>query len=143
MKRATGVRILLVAVTTAVITSIVAAALVLGSPEQQRQRRLDECRVRDLSTIANSINLYVGAHGALPADLSALGKEPGPRRAPSDPGTGSPYEYEVLGSESYRLCAVFTTASADAETTPYPEREGWSHGMGKQCFERKERIQKN
>ncbi len=146
MNRATGVRILLTSVIASVAAAVVAAIFVLGSPAQQRQRRLDERRVRDLSTIANSIAMYASTHDALPADLSVLGNEPGPRRAPTDPDTGAPYEYAVLGAESYRLCAVFADPSADGRVQPFipfAEREGWAHSAGKQCFDRKQKIRKS
>ena len=138
MSGATGPRILIAGVTAAVVAAVVAAIVVLGSPAEQRQRRLDERRVRDLSTIVNSIRVYASAHEDLPPDLAALGKEPGPRQAPTDPDTGAAYEYALIGKEAYRLCAVFTGPS-DA-TPAYAEREGWAHGAGRQCFERKQKI---
>jgi type II secretory pathway pseudopilin PulG len=135
---------LVTGVSIAVVAAVVAAIVVMGSPTQQRQRRLDEHRVQDLSTIVNSIGMYASTHEALPPDLSMLGKQPGPRRAPTDPDTGAPYEYTVLGTDSYQLCAVFVTPSPDANTAPpYLEREGWAHGAGRQCFERKQKIGKN
>jgi type II secretory pathway pseudopilin PulG len=146
MNRVTGVRLLITGVCVAVVTAVVTAIVVLGSPTQQRQRRLDEHRVHDLSTIVNTISLYANTHDALPPELSALGKEPGPRRAPTDPGTGAAYEYAVLGTESYQLCAVFTLPSADTAATrlsPDLETEGWTHAPGRQCFERKQKIGKN
>lgn len=142
MKRVTGVRILVAGVIAAVAAAIIVAIIVLGSPMQQRQLRLDERRVRDLSTIANSISFYASTHETLPPDLSALGKQPGSRCAPVDPDTGTPYEYAVLGTESYRLCAVFAMPSPDM-ALPYREGEGWTHGSGRQCFERKQKIGKD
>lgn len=142
MNRAAGVRILIGVVTAAVIAAVIAAIIVLGSPAQQRQRHLDERRVRDLSSISASINLYASTHGALPPDLAALGKEPGPRRAPNDPDAGTPYEYSVLTDESYRLCATFASPSPETNA-PYMERDGWTHAAGRQCFERKQKIGKN
>jgi len=114
----------------------------LGSPEQQRQRHLDERRVRDLSNISASINFYAGTHSALPLDLAALGKEPGPHRASNDPDTGAPYEYSVLSAESYQLCATFALPSPETNA-PYMEHENWTHAAGRQCFERKQKIAKN
>jgi type II secretory pathway pseudopilin PulG len=144
MNRAIGIRILVFAISIAVFAAIVAAIVVMGPPSQQRQRRLDERRVQDLSTIVNTISKYTSTHEALPADLSVLGKQPGPRRAPTDPETGAPYEYIVLNAESYQLCAVFATPSADENAAaPYLQREGWTHGTGRQCFERNQKIGKN
>jgi hypothetical protein len=141
MNRSTGIRILVAGITAAVIAAIVAAMLVLGPPALQRQRRLDEHRVRDLVAITTSISLYAGTHGALPPNLSALGKEPGPPRAPNDPDTGAPYEYSTLGAESYRLCATFALPSPQTDA-PYFGREDWTHDAGRQCFERKQKIGK-
>jgi len=139
MSSVTGPRILMAGVTAAVVAAVVAAVFVLGSPAEQRQRRLDERRVRDLSTIENSIRAYASTHPDLPSDLAALGREPGPRRAPTDPETGAAYEYSLTGKEAYRLCAVFAGPSAEAASA-YAEREGWTHGAGRQCFERKQKI---
>lgn len=139
MNRTTGVRILVAGVTTAVIAAIVAAIVVLGSPAQQRQRRLDERRVRDLSTIVNAIRLYAATHQALPPDLSALNKQPGLPRAPSDPDTGAPYDYSVLNADSYQLCATFAMPTPD-NSQPYVATDGWTHDVGQQCFERKQKV---
>ena len=141
MNCAIGVRILLIGVTAVVVAAVIAAIVVLGTPAQQRQRRLDERRVRDLSTIENSIGIYTNMHGALPSDLALLGKEPGSRSAPSDPDTGAAYEYTVIDTESYRLCAVFSAPSSKATST-FMDREEWTHGAGKQCFERRQKPAK-
>lgn len=142
MNRTTGVRTLVAGITAAVIAAIIAAIVVLGSPAQQRQRRLDERRVRDLSTIVNAIRLYAGTHEVLPPDLSVLNKQPGLPRAPSDPDTGMPYEYSVLNADSYQLCATFAMPTQDA-SPPYPETDGWTHSAGRQCFERKQKVGRN
>jgi len=142
MNRAAGIGILVAAVTAAVVAAVIGAIVVLGSPAQQRQRHLDERRVRDLSSISATINLYASTHGALPPDLAALEKEPGPRHAPNDPDTGMPYEYSVLTDESYQLCATFAMPSPETDG-PYMERDGWTHAAGRQCFERKQKAGKN
>jgi hypothetical protein len=142
MNRAAGVKFLVAAVTAFVVAALIAAIVVLGSPALQRQRHLDERRVRDLSSISANINFYASTHNALPPDLATLGKEPGPRRAPNDPDTGAPYEYSVLTAESYQLCAVFALPSPETDA-PYMERDGWTHAAGRQCFERTHKITKN
>ncbi len=145
MNRRTGVNLLIAAVSVVVIASVIGSAYVLGSPEHQRQRRLDERRVRDLGTITNTINSYAVIHDALPPELSVLGSEPGQRRAPVDPESGSAYEYLLQSAESYQLCAVFALASPDRqETSTYGEmgREDWTHEPGRQCFQRKQKQSK-
>jgi hypothetical protein len=145
MNRRTGVNLLIAAVSVVVIASVIGSAYVLGSPEHQRQRRLDERRVRDLGTITNTINSYAVTHDALPPDLSVLGSEPGQRRAPVDPDSSAAYEYSVQSAESYQLCAIFALASPDRqETSTYGEmnREDWTHQAGRQCFKKKQKIGK-
>ena len=145
MNRRTGVNALIATVSVVVVASVIGSAYVLGSPEHQRQRRLDERRVRDLGTITNTISSYAAIHDALPPDLATLGNEPGQRRAPVDPDSGIAYEYFVQGAESYQLCAVFAMASPDRqETSTFSEmgREDWTHGPGRQCFQRKQKLSK-
>src|SRR5690606_16652197 len=119
-----------------VCATLVAAIVVLDSPPQQREQRLDARRVQDLQQLGNAIEAYHAGHKALPADLAALRAEmPGWNLAPGDPASGTPYSYEVLGERSYRLCAEFTTDTAAAEASPYgPVVDAWKHGAGRQCF---------
>src|SRR5580698_2076690 len=125
-------------VTAVVAASVVAAIVMLGGPGAQRQRKMDEVRVQNLTFIALSINGYFTRHKELPADLDALVKEPGYRISRLDPDTGKPYGYEILGATSYRLCADFSVDSA----TDSPQGYGayvsvdWAHGSGHQCFDR-------
>ena len=58
-----------------------------------------------------------------------------------DPTTDALYEYRVLGSATYEVCAHFERASDGG-----PDQEGdwfggppWPHGAGRQCFQREAR----
>jgi hypothetical protein len=126
------------AIATAVVAAAVIAAIVkLGSPSVQRQYKLDEVRVQNLTFIAMSLNGYFSRHKELPTDLDALAKEPGYHIERSDPVTGKPYAYQILGAASYRLCADFSADSAanSAAFAPYAN-VNWAHGPGRQCFDR-------
>jgi type II secretory pathway pseudopilin PulG len=144
MNRSTGMKWLVASVTAVVAVSLVAAAFVLGSPAQQRQRRLDERRAQDIANIVNSVRQYARAHDALPPELAALGKEPGLSRSPPlDPQTHIPYEYRTPDTESFELCAVFSLPSP-SEGDPYFNQgrsaysnTPWIHSAGKQCFKYK------
>jgi hypothetical protein len=132
--------ILFPAIVTAVVaTSVVTAMVMLGAPSVQRQHKMDEVRVQNLTFIAMSVNGYFARHKELPADLDALAKEPGYHIARSDPDTGKSYGYQILAATSYRLCADFT---ADSATTDSPQfynayvNVNWAHGPGHQCFDR-------
>jgi hypothetical protein len=124
--------------TAVVAASVIAAIVMLGGPSAQRKYKLDDVRVRNLTLVASSVNGYFNRHKGLPADLDSLAKEPGyniPRR---DPETGKPYEYQVLSTASYRLCADFALDSAGdpANTLGANSNPSWAHGSGRQCFER-------
>jgi len=124
-------------VTVVVVCAVVAALIIVGPPSVQRQRNMDEVRVRNLANIALNVNGYVARHRGLPADLDALAKEPGFHIPRADPDTGKPYGYQILGTISYRLCADFTTNSSDAPDSAYPIVDvAWAHGQGHQCFDR-------
>jgi hypothetical protein len=125
-------RSLLAVVIAVMAGAVVAGIFVLGSPATQRERRLDQRRVEDLGDIANTIELYYLQHKRLPQALDADGPEY--RRVPRDPATTQPYEYRVIDAERYEVCAVFQQ----------PLEEGsvfWRHGVGRQCFTRRARMQ--
>jgi hypothetical protein len=125
-------------VTAIVAASVIGAMVMLGAPSVQRQRKMDEVRVQDLTFIALSVNGYFTRHKELPADLDALSKEPGYHIARSDPDTGQPYGYQILGATSYRLCADFTTEPVVDSVQFYNAYVDvrWAHGQGHQCFDR-------
>jgi hypothetical protein len=104
--------------------------LVIGSPSSERGRRLDERRIRDLREITRSVGVYFERRRQLPASLGELSGEAGIRIADKDP-SGAPYEYEITGSETFRLCATFQRSSAErGRGTGF-----WSHDPGRQCFQ--------
>jgi hypothetical protein len=136
MKRGSGGALLVGAAAIVVCAAIIAGIAVLGSPATQRQRRLDAARIADLESIARLVSAFAGLHKALPADIGVLQREPGYRVPPGDPESGKPYQYEVLGTDAYRLCATFATRSSRDEP-PYDVWGGmWHHGAGRQCFNR-------
>ena len=131
-------RWLLVAAAVVVVATIVAAVATMGLPSTQRDIRMDERRVRDLQRIVTAVNGYAGNHGSLPPDLATLAAQPGLRLAIADPVDASPYSYEPIDQRTFRLCAMFTTDTAQppqAEDAAVPD--DWLHGIGRQCFQRK------
>jgi type II secretory pathway pseudopilin PulG len=127
---------ILPAIATAVVAAAVICALVmLGAPSAQRQRKMDAVRIQDLTTIASHVNGYFTGHKTLPADLGTLAKEPGYRIRQSDPETGKPYDYQILDSTTYRLCAEFATDSSSKSSDAYANVK-WAHAQGHHCFDR-------
>lgn len=134
MKKPSGAKYLAVIATVVIVLSVVAAILILDPPGMQRKRRLDSKRVRNLMSISYSINSFWERKKSLPPDLATLEKEPGLRTTLRDPERGIPYDYQVTGSNAYRLCATFSLDSSD-ESQEYNNSRKWSHGAGKQCFD--------
>jgi hypothetical protein len=119
----------------AVVIGTIAGALVLiGSPAEQREYRMDERRVRDLRLVADSVNLYWTRRGRLPASLDEIAREFGVPAA--DPAGGAPYAYRAIADDSYELCATFVRDSSTSPGGPAAV-DFWSHGRGRQCFVRK------
>jgi hypothetical protein len=121
-------------VTIAVTAAIAAGIFLLGSPAAERERRLDERRVQDLSGIAGAVDVYWTRHMRLPASLDALRTETGADITIADPGTGTAYEFGPLEGARYRLCASFEGESRDSNRGF--DAGFWSHRAGRQCFER-------
>ncbi|MDQ3287446.1 MAG: hypothetical protein M3Q42_04150 [Pseudomonadota bacterium] len=129
-------RRLAIAAGLVVLVTVIAAIVTMGSPSEQREIRLDERRVSDLARISDAIDSYAERRESLPPDLATLAAQPGRDLAISDPATGEPYGYEVIGDGRYRLCAVFITDTGQYEARP-ALGDDWLHGRGRQCFERK------
>jgi hypothetical protein len=132
MKLTLGAVLLGAAVTT-VIAAVVAGLFILGSPTEERARRIDRRRVADLQGIAAATDLYWTRHSRVPASLDDLTAEPGVRIGTRDPVSSEIYAYQPLDSTRYEVCATFERESG--ETSPDPKRNLWAHGPGSQCFQ--------
>tara|TARA_Y100000588_G_scaffold12165_1_gene13218 strand:- start:1093 stop:1524 length:432 start_codon:yes stop_codon:yes gene_type:complete len=119
-----------------VITVIVAVGVglfILGSPAEERARRVDDRRVEDLQGIVAATDLYWTRHARLPVSLDELTSEPGVRIKTSDPANSEIYGYKAVDSIHYEVCASFEQVSG--ETSSNSERNLWAHNSGPQCFQ--------
>lgn len=133
--------VLLGASVVAVVTAVVAGLVVLGSPSEERARRVDRRRVADLQAIVAATDLYWTRHARLPGSLDELNAEPGVTISTGDPG-GSEYGYQPLDSIRYEVCARFERETE--ATSPDPAGNLWAHGSGRQCFQLEaEAIERN
>lgn len=123
-----------------VSVAVLGSFFVIGSPVDQRERRFDDKRVSDLQYLQSEIIVFWQNKDVLPSTLSELESDIRGVRLPSDPETGEQYSYKVLGTETFELCATFSTDSdADASQirSPYPYYQAdWGHEIGEVCFER-------
>ena len=125
--------IVAISLVVAVAAVVIGGILLLDSPAQERLRRLDERRVSDLRSISAELDFYWTREGTLPASLEELAHEPGVFLELYDPESGEAYEYRVLSSNTYELCAEFARDTAEERDHFY--RDFWSHNAGRQCFQ--------
>jgi hypothetical protein len=129
-----------------VVLTILAGFLIVGTPWQAREYRIDTQRVNDLQNIQWQIVNYWQQKQKLPASLADLGDSISGWNAPIDPKTGEAYTYKVVGDTSFDLCATFSNVSIGSDigrniaypTEPYGAgiSDNWSHGSGTICFSR-------
>lgn len=133
--KAVNIRLIVaISFTAAVVAVVIGGILLLDSPAEERSRRLDERRVSDLREIAYEVDTFWTREGMLPPSLEELSNEERIVRELADPETGAPYEYRVLGDNSYELCAVFAS-EMDVRGRDVPYEYVWFHGAGRQCFQ--------
>jgi hypothetical protein len=130
-----------------VIIAIITSFFIIGSPQSARLIQFDQQKISDLQTIQNQIVYYYQSKEKLPNFLSDLNDTISSFKAPIDPQTNQPYEYNVINAENltFELCAVFNKEGSDkyGETKPmsvYTQTSGvpenWQHIAGRTCFER-------
>jgi hypothetical protein len=133
--RRPGVRAAFVSTCLVVVATLGGGLWIAGSPGAARDRQLDDRRERDLQAIAGAIDEYWRRHESLPWNLEALESERDvPVRSIRDPQSGARYEYRILGSSTYELCASFAAASEEKPEVRAGSRF-WEHDAGRTCFE--------
>lgn len=112
--------------------AVIAAFLVIGSPEHIRATRLDDDRVTDLQALIDAIGEDRRHGDPLPESLAQLVNRPTHSYLRTlDPETKQPYDYRVLDPDRFELCAQFATATKDPDRPASLLR---NHGSGRQCF---------
>ncbi|MDD2758157.1 MAG: DUF5671 domain-containing protein [Patescibacteria group bacterium] len=133
------------AIIVVVTASVVAGFFIIGSPKTERLRRFDLERTAQLQEMQMQIINYWRSKEYLPAKLADVEDKISGYMIPVDPETGASYEYAVIATDTFKLCATFDLTSAasganpSVETMPasMPGGESWNHGAGRTCFERK------
>lgn len=132
-----------------IIAGTITGFFYAGSPAEERLRRIDMQRVNDLQMLQSEVVNYWQAKEELPGSLTELMDDIRGYAIPSDPETGTAYEYRTTGALAFELCAVFARASEgwamkgalespSLIRTPYYGgiSENWDHDAGRRCFSR-------
>lgn len=140
---------------------VVWSFMIMGSPQSQRDWRLDDRRVSDLQNIQYQIINYWQQKEKLPETLTDLTNPISGSSLPVDPefNKGKVYEYTIKDKMSFELCATFNkempqgwqenygggvipmyakTTDVAVSSYPYPGgvNDSWDHGIGRTCFTR-------
>lgn len=131
-----------VALVVVILITSVAFFLYQRGGRKVHQQTTDDRRDQDVAELSWRIELYAQKKGQLPQSLLELVGDGA--NIPVDPVTSTPYSYEVLGHDSFRVCAVFSSASDGYEVNGAyhgdPIFGSWVHGKGKQCLGRTIKI---
>ncbi len=141
MKTKLGTRVPLIAsalATLALLSAIIFGFMEIGTPAEQRDRRLDDERVQELTSIKyNALNFYT-TNEALPKSLEDISFSPGDIL---DPVSTLPYRYTVVNATTFEVCADFAGKSFDDQVArpiskPYgfTTEETFRHTAGENCF---------
>jgi hypothetical protein len=131
-------RYVAVAVSLAVLVSIVGGMMLIGSPMTQRELRLDAQQVQELSYIQNGVLNYWQQTGTLPESMDDLMNDftSYPQGIEGRPS----YVYEKKGDLSFDICATFAEPSVSPQYSQIEpmlaENNNWDHGEGYHCFTR-------
>jgi len=123
-----------------VLAVIILGLVSIGSPSKQRSVRFDEQRVENLSSIQYAVTDYYRANDKLPIDLAILSQ--GTTYYISslvDPETKADYEYRVVSTNKYEICATFSASNITENSSTranYQVSDLWLHKAGRTCFER-------
>ncbi len=135
-----------------IVLAIGTGFVVIGTPWEARQMRLDNQRVTDLQTIQSQVVTFWQQKQRLPETLAELNDPLSYYRVPVDPETGVEYVYRATGPLSFEVCADFKTAMIGGRPDPKARplstepsfsthvggdnSNSWDHPVGNTCFER-------
>lgn len=129
-----------------VIVTVIVGFFIVGSPKEERLRRLDQQRVEHLQFLQSEILNYWINKERLPTDLSDLQDDIRGLAIPTDPETDTEYVYKKMSELTFSLCATFERPSLEsdvgvgktrpAEPFGYGIQQNWQHEAGLTCFDR-------
>ncbi len=145
-----GAKIFVWTMSCIALVAIIYGIVLVGTPSEQRAKRMDSQRINDLRNIQNEV---VYTHwqnkGDIPSKLEEMNDPISGFIVPTDPETKENYTYKKLSKNSFELCATFRTSASTtvnsisgketSQAYPYGtrlENENWSHEATTTCFKR-------
>lgn len=121
----------------------VLALLTIDSPQQARNKKIDQEVLNDFYQIDSGLNNYYQEKGELPKSLAELQAEFSYILDENlrHPDNQQPYTYEALGEREYQLCTNFLSSNIIDNTSrrsPYGfVDKRWLHQSGYNCIKQK------
>ena len=102
-----------------------------GSPRATLNNRNDLTRYQDIQTLSNGVKNYYKNFRELPQITYALtAGSSGLSEIPTDPETKSAYNYKILSSTDFELCATFATDTRNSQNNT----DSQNHPSGYYCY---------
>lgn len=113
--------------------ALLAGLLALGTPAHEREVKWDHLRAERLGGLNEALANYYVLHHKLPGRLSVLQSKVEKLDDYKDPQTQRPFQYQIINSVQYRLCAEFGT---DTRHDRFAQGEPlfFTHPAGRYCF---------
>jgi len=121
----------------AIIVTVFSAALfIVETPQQARDRRIDERIINNFYNIESGINSYYNTNHKLPATLDDIQKESIATDSLIDPGTRETFGYKPGSDVNYQLCANFRTDNKNSKDVAYQYLDqNRRHAAGSECLD--------
>ncbi len=116
-----------------VLSTVIYGFMDGGSPQAARNKRFDDTRIQNVQTIKNWVGSYYRTNKVLPPTVieASTSYSSGNSKVPSDPETNIEYQYQIVGSKEYKICATFSTNTMNNAPQYLLE---YSHISGFYCF---------
>lgn len=131
------IRIYFFASLAIILGVLTAAFLVIDSPAESRDKKIDQNIINHYYSIDSAINSYVSTYDKMPESLEALKNEYNylTEEQLKNPLNNEYYQYRVLAEREYELCTNFKASNKDNEGMFRDNR--WLHDAGYQCISQK------
>ncbi len=121
---------------TIAVAALVTSFTLIDSPKKARELREDSERTNGLRSISYAVTDFYRSNERLPQTLDELVDDFKLREEILlDPVSEEKYEFKILGSQKYELCAVFMYSDEDKNSRDRFVDPEWTHTAGRQCFE--------
>lgn len=121
-----------------VLSAFISAFLIVESPKETRNRKLDQNIISNFNQIENAINSYIDDYNKMPENLQILLAEYSylSEKAIKHPISNQVYEYKIISDIEFELCADFLSVNMEDTNNRYYS-EKWKHDVGYQCLKQR------